>query len=61
MLIVSSSDRRLLRREPDGSMMTHADLSNLSDLPWNEIVVDGRGNTYLNNIEADGGLSNRRG
>ena len=53
LLIVSSSDRHLLRREPDGSLVTHADLSSLSDLPWNEIVVDGRGNTYLNNIGFD--------
>jgi sugar lactone lactonase YvrE len=53
LLIVSSTDRRLLRREPDGSFVTHADLSSLSDLPWNEIVVDGRGNAYLNNIGFD--------
>jgi sugar lactone lactonase YvrE len=53
LLIVSSSDRRLLRREPDGSLVTHADLRNLSDFPWNEIVVDGRGNIYLNNIGFD--------
>jgi sugar lactone lactonase YvrE len=53
LLIVSSSDRRLLRREPNGSLVTHADLSNVSDYPWNEIVVDGRGNTYLNNIGFD--------
>jgi sugar lactone lactonase YvrE len=38
----------LLRLEPDGSLVTHADLSVLSDKGWNEIVVDGRGNTYLN-------------
>jgi sugar lactone lactonase YvrE len=38
---------RLMRREPDGSMLQHADLSALSD-DWNEIVVDGRGNIYVN-------------
>jgi sugar lactone lactonase YvrE len=53
LLIVSSSDRRLLRMEPDGSLVTHADLRGLSDSPWNEIVVDGRGNIYLNNIGFD--------
>lgn len=53
LLVVSSSDRRLLRMEADGSLVTHADLRSLSDLPWNEIVVDGRGNTYLNNIGFD--------
>jgi sugar lactone lactonase YvrE len=33
--------------------VTHADLSRLSDHSWNEIVVDGRGNAYLNNIGFD--------
>jgi sugar lactone lactonase YvrE len=37
----------LTRREPDGSMVQHADLSALSD-DWNELVVDGRGNIYVN-------------
>lgn len=41
--------KELLRREPDGSMVRHADLSGLADF-WNEIVVDGRGNIYLNSI-----------
>jgi sugar lactone lactonase YvrE len=53
LLIVSSSDRRLLRREADGSLVTQADLSIVSDQPWNEIVVDGRGMVYLNNIGFD--------
>jgi len=48
LLIVSASDRLLLRREPDGSLAAHADLASLSDRPWNEIVVDGRGNAYVN-------------
>ena len=33
--------------------MTHADLTGISDHPWNEIVVDGRGNAYVNNIGFD--------
>ncbi len=51
LLIVAARDGRLLRQEPDGSLVTHADLTGLSDRshPWNEIVVDGRGNAYLNN------------
>ena len=51
LLIVAARDGRLLRQEPDGSLVTHADLSDLADPghPWNEIVVDGRGNAYLNN------------
>jgi sugar lactone lactonase YvrE len=38
---------RLLRREPDGSLVPHADLSGLPS-GLNEIVVDGRGNIYVN-------------
>ena len=48
LLIVSSADGRLLCRQPDGSLTTYAELSQLSDKAWNEIVVDGRGNTYVN-------------
>jgi sugar lactone lactonase YvrE len=53
LLIVSASDRLLLRREPDGSLVTHADLGGLSEHPWNDIVVDGRGNAYVGNIGFD--------
>jgi SMP-30/Gluconolactonase/LRE-like region len=51
LLIVAARDGKLLRQEPDGSLVTHADLTGLADkgLPWNEIVVDGRGHVYLNN------------
>jgi sugar lactone lactonase YvrE len=53
LLVVSSSDQRLLRREPDGSLATHAELGAISVHPWNDIVVDGRGNAYVNNIGFD--------
>jgi sugar lactone lactonase YvrE len=42
--------QELMRREPDGSMVRHADLSAVADHGWNEIVVDGRGNIYLNGV-----------
>ena len=48
LLIVSGREGLLLRREGDGSLVTHADLRGLSDKVWNEIVVDGRGNAYIN-------------
>jgi sugar lactone lactonase YvrE len=38
----------VMRREPDGSMVPHADLSGLGVAGFNEIVVDGRGNIYVN-------------
>ncbi len=41
--------KELLRREPDGTLVRHADLSALAPF-WNEIVVDGRGNIYVNSI-----------
>lgn len=50
LLVVSGQEGLLLRQEPDGSLVTHADLRGLSDRPWNEIVVDGRGSVYLNSI-----------
>jgi sugar lactone lactonase YvrE len=48
LLIVSGRDGLLMRRERDGSLAPHADLRGLSDKGWNEIVVDGRGNAYIN-------------
>jgi sugar lactone lactonase YvrE len=53
LLVVSANDGLLLRREPDGSLVTHADLTGLAHHAWNEIVVDGRGNAYVNNIGFD--------
>jgi sugar lactone lactonase YvrE len=46
--LIIMSGRRILRLEPDGSLATHADLTCLSKLGWNEIVVDGRANAYVN-------------
>jgi len=40
----------LLRREPDGEMVRHADLGAVAGHGWNEIVVDGRGNIYLDGV-----------
>ena len=53
LLIVSASNGLLLRREPDGSLVSHADLGGLSEHPWNDIVVDGRGNAYIGNVGFD--------
>ena len=47
MLVVSGQEALILRHEPDGSLVTHADLSAIAGV-FNEIVVDGRGNTYVN-------------
>jgi sugar lactone lactonase YvrE len=53
LLIVLGHERRLARMEPDGSLVTHADLSRLSNRGLNEIVVDGRGNAYVNGVGFD--------
>jgi sugar lactone lactonase YvrE len=45
MLIVASQAGQLLRREADGTIAPFADLGAGG---WNEIVVDGRGNAYVN-------------
>ncbi len=47
LVIVSSADGQLLRREPDGSLVTHADLGRPG---WNDIVVDGHGHIYVNRV-----------
>jgi sugar lactone lactonase YvrE len=43
----------LLRREADGSFVVHADVSSVCTRGCSEIVVDGRGNIYVNSIEFD--------
>jgi len=48
LLVVSGREGRLLRRERNGSLVTHADLPGPAGMGWNEIVVDGRGNAYIN-------------
>jgi sugar lactone lactonase YvrE len=53
LLVVDSAQRRILRREPDGSLVEHARLAGITDKPWNEIVVDDRGNAYVNSIGFD--------
>jgi len=50
MLITGSE---LIRVEPDGSRVVHADLGHLSPYGWSEITVDGRGNVYVNSINFD--------
>ena len=49
LLVVSAREGLLLRQEPDGVLATHGDLTSASEPPAvNELVVDGRGNAYVN-------------
>jgi len=43
----------LLRVEPDGSRIRHADLSHVSPYGWSELTVDGCGNAYVNSLNFD--------
>ena len=51
--LLITSGRSLFRMEPDGTQVIHADLSGLTEYGLNEIVVDGRGNVYVNGAEFD--------
>ena len=42
------TDEGLERLEPDGSLVSHTDLSDLGVGGFNEVLVDGRGNIYVN-------------
>ena len=53
LLVVSSTERALLRRTSAGALERFADLSAEGVHPWNDIVVDGRGNAYVNSIGFD--------
>ena len=49
LLLVSAGDGLLLRRGPDGTLLPHGDLRRISKpSAGNELVVDGRGNAYVN-------------
>jgi sugar lactone lactonase YvrE len=53
LLVMDSANGRLLRREPDGSLVQHADLSGITDKPWGDMVADERGDAYVNSIGFD--------
>jgi sugar lactone lactonase YvrE len=53
LVLTSSSERALLRLSVDGTLRRYADLSVLSPHGPNDIVIDGRGNTYVNNVNFD--------
>ena len=53
LLLTSAGEQPLLRREPDGGLVPHADLRGLNILGANEIVADSRGNVYMNCIGFD--------
>jgi sugar lactone lactonase YvrE len=48
LILVSGREGRFLRQEPNGKLVMHADMHGIGDGVWKEIVVDGRGNIYIN-------------
>ncbi|MEV6492587.1 SMP-30/gluconolactonase/LRE family protein [Actinoplanes sp. NPDC051633] len=53
LLVVSMRDQRVLRREPDGTLVTHADLSGALPGHVNDMVVDERGRAYVGSFGFD--------
>jgi sugar lactone lactonase YvrE len=53
LLVISQHDNRLLRREPDGSLVTHADLSAHVTGEPNDMVVDEQGGAFVGNFGFD--------
>lgn len=47
LLVVSMRDRRILRREQDGALVTHADLSPLAKGVLNDMAVDPQGRCWV--------------
>jgi sugar lactone lactonase YvrE len=53
LLVVSMQDRRLLRLEPDGELVEHANLWDLASFHLNDMVVDRTGRAYVGNFGFD--------
>ncbi|EFF73561.1 SMP-30/gluconolactonase/LRE family protein [Achromobacter piechaudii] len=53
LLISSMKDRKVLRRETDGTLAVHADLSALTGGHINDMVVDAEGRAYVGNFGFD--------
>lgn len=53
LLVVSMRDRKVLRQETDGRLVTHADLSTIAGGHTNDMVVDAQGRGYVGNFGFD--------
>lgn len=53
LLIVSMRDARVLRREPDGTLVCHADVSGHVNGLLNDMVVDSRGRAFVGEFGFD--------
>ena len=53
MLVVSMHDRKVMRREKDGSLAVHADLSRVSKWTINDMLVDDEGRAWVGTMGFD--------
>ena len=53
LLAVSMKDRRVLRRQADGTVVTHAQLSELTTGHVNDMIVDRQGRAFVGNFGFD--------
>ncbi|HUQ56201.1 SMP-30/gluconolactonase/LRE family protein, partial [Lentzea sp.] len=53
LLVVSMTDRRVLRLEPDGELVEHADLGGIATFHANDMLVDAEGRAYVGNFGFD--------
>ncbi|SAK87515.1 gluconolactonase [Caballeronia pedi] len=53
LLAVSMHDRKLLRREHDGAVVTHAELFPFLEFEPNDMVVDAKGRAWVGNLGFD--------
>jgi sugar lactone lactonase YvrE len=53
LLVVSMRDRKIMRREPDGTLSVHADLGSHATGHVNDMVVDAQGRAYVGNFGFD--------
>ena len=53
MLVVSMRDRRVLRQEPGGALVEHANLWDLAPYHCNDMVIDAAGRAYVGNFGFD--------
>ena len=51
--LLVTGHRGLERLGPDGQLVPHVDLSDLSDFGWNEVAVHPAGDAYVNGINFD--------
>ena len=53
LLVVSMTDRRVLRQEADGHLVEHADLSEIATWDCNDMLVDAEGRAYVGNFGSE--------